>query len=182
MNRINLNNLIFASRRENLSPPKDDDKALSSSGDLPVPKSTTHQSPPHPLHPSSSSGLSDQNPSRRVPGSSRTPTTPSSPLVCPSCSILSTPHIPSAPPSPNTLAFQRVLAAAQESLTSLPSPLHPHSTLPGPPGSDPSSSDSDSEHTDIFIDNDDDMSTTTALVDVKAGLPEDFSIRNQDAR
>jgi len=57
-----------------------------------------------------------------------------------------------------------------------PSLLHPHST---PPGSEPSSSNSDL-HSDIF--HDDDMSTTTALVDVKAGLPEDFSGRSNDAR
>jgi len=54
-----------------------------------------------------------------------------------------------------------------------PSPLHLHST---PPGSEPSSSDSDSEHSDIFHNNDNNMSTTTALVDMKAGFPEDFSV------
>ena len=74
------------------------------------------------------------------------------------------------------------MIAARDSPTSLPSPLHPHSTPPGPPGSDPLSSDSDSEHLDIFHDEDDDMSTTTALVDIKAGLPKDFSGRSKDAR
>jgi len=45
------------------------------------------------------------------------------------------------------------------------------------------SSDSDhgSECLDIFPDDDKDMSTTTTLVNVKAGLPEDFSGRNEDA-
>ena len=67
------------------------------------------------------------------------------------------------------------MTAARDSLTSLPSLLHPHSTPPGPPDSDPSDSDSDSDHSDIFHDEDDDMSTTTALIDVKAGFPENFS-------
>ena len=111
--------------------------------------------------------------SRCVPGSSWTLISPSSPLVQTPCSSPSTICTPSLPPSFNTQAFQQALTAAHESLTSHPSLLHSHST---PPGSDPSSSDSDFEHTDIFHDdNDDDMSTTTALVDVKAGLPEDFS-------
>jgi len=39
-----------------------------------------------------------------------------------------------------------------------------------------------SEHLDIFLNDDNDMSTTTALVDVKAGLPEDFFGRSDDAR
>jgi len=59
-----------------------------------------------------------------------------------------------------------------------PSLLHPHST---PPGSEPSSSNSDL-HSDIFHNDGDNMSTTTPLVDIKAGLPEDFSGRSDDAR
>ena len=80
------------------------------------------------------------------------------------------------------MAFQRALAAAQELSTSHPSPLHLHSTPPSPPGSEPSSSVSDSEHSDIFLDDDDNMSTTTALVDVKAGLPEDFFRGSDNAK
>ena len=112
------------------------------------------------------------------------PATPLSPLVRPSCSTSSTTHTPSTPPSPNARAFQQALEVARNSLISLPSPLHPHSTPPGPPdpGSSDSSSDSDSEHNNIFLDEDDNMSTTTALVDVKAGLPEDFSGCSEDAR
>jgi len=109
------------------------------------------------------------------------PTAPSPPLVHPSHSTSSTVH-PSAPSSPNTQAFQRALAAAREFPTSLPSPLHPHSTPSGPPDPDPSDSDNESDQSDIFHDEDEDMSTTTALVDVKAGLPEDFSGRSKDAR
>jgi len=139
-----------------------------------------HQSTRHPLHSSLFSGLSDQNPSRHVSGSSRTPTAPSPPLVRLSRSTSSTVHAPSAPPSPNTQAFQCALTAAFDSLTSHPSPLQPHPTPPGPPGLDPSGSDSDSDHSDIFHDEDDDMSTTTALIDVKAGLPEDFSRWSED--
>jgi len=98
------------------------------------------------------------------------PTPSASPLVHPSCSISSAPRIPSTPLSPNTQAFQRALAAA-------------HNSPPDPPGPNPSDSDHGSEHSDIFLDDDNDnMSTTTALVDVKAGLPEDFSRRNEDAR
>jgi len=74
------------------------------------------------------------------------------------------------------------LIAARDSPTSLPSPLHLHSTPPGPPDPDPSNSDNGSEHSDIFLDKDNDMSTTTALVNIKAGLPEDFSRQSEDAR
>jgi len=63
-----------------------------------------------------------------------------------------------------------------------------NSPRPPPPDLDPpdletSDSDHGSDHSDIFLDDDnDDMSTTTALVDVKAGLPEDFSGRSEDSR
>jgi len=88
--------------------------------------------------------------------------------VHPSRSISSAPHIPSTLTSPNTQAFQRALAAAR--------------SAPDPPNPNPSDSDHGLDHSDIFLDNDDDMSTTTALVDVKAGLPEDFSGKNEDVR
>jgi len=97
------------------------------------------------------------------------PIAPSSPLVCPSRSISSAPCVPSTLTSPNTQAFQRALAAARNS-------------PPDPPDPDPSNSDHGSEYSDIFLDDDEDMSTTPALVDIKAGLPEDFSRRNEDAR
>jgi len=96
--------------------------------------------------------------------------------VPPSCSISSAPRVPSTPTSPKTRAFQRALEVARNS------PRPPPASL-DPPDSDPSDSDHGSDHSDIFLDdNNDDMSTTTALVDVKAGLPEDFSGRSEDAR
>jgi len=62
------------------------------------------------------------------------------------------------------------------------SPRNPPADV-DPPDPDPSDSDHGSDHSDIFLDDDnDDMSTSTALVDIKAGLPEDFSGRSKDSR
>jgi len=124
------------SRKENPSLPEEEDRAHPTPGDFPDSESTTHQSTRHSLHPSSSSGLSDQNLSRRVSGSFWMPATPSPPLVRPSYSTSSTIHAPSAPPSPNTQAFQHILVAARDSPTSLSSPLHLHYTPPDPPSLD----------------------------------------------
>jgi len=96
--------------------------------------------------------------------------------VHPSCSTSSVPRVPSTPTSPKTLAFQRALEVARNS-------PHNLSESVDPPDPDLSDSDHGSDQSDIFLDDDNnDMSTTTALVDVKAGLPEDFSGRSEDAR
>jgi len=95
--------------------------------------------------------------------------------VHPSRSTSSVPRVPSTPTSPNTQAFQQALALA------LNSPRDPPADL-DPPDPDPSDSDHSSDHSDIFLDDDDNNISTTALVDVKAGLSEDFSGRNEDAR
>jgi len=97
--------------------------------------------------------------------------------VHPSRSTSSVPRPPSTPTSPNTLTFQRALEEVRrEAERNPPADVDP-------PDPDPSDSDHGSDHSDIFLDDDNDgMSTTTALVDIKAGLPEDFSGRSEDSR
>ena len=126
------------SRRNNSSPSKEENRAYPTPSDLPVSQSTTHQSLCHPLHPSSSSGLSDQNPSRHVPDSSQAPVAPESLLVCPFHSVSSTVHTPSTSSLPNIQAFQQALAIAQN--LSL-----------DPPDPDPSDSDHSSDYSNIFL-------------------------------